>query len=178
MGEITLDLRLVIKIPSSKLTINGLVLGLKQSAPQIHAAILSTLLEALEEKVVERYLEKDPERYRKNGHQSKPRKFSCSLCDFSYRFAQMMDRRNVCSLTPLVKALSIPEQVRFLDEALEPGIGLCAHVSYRRAAGEVERIGGQAMSHTTIHRRLQQFARTHDLRFPQFSRHTEQPTVF
>ena len=55
MGEITLDLRLVIKIPSSKLTINGLVLGLKQSAPQIHAAILSTLLEALEEKVVQRY---------------------------------------------------------------------------------------------------------------------------
>ena len=54
MGEITLDLRLVIKIPSSKLTINGLVLGLKQSAPQIHAAILSALLEALEEKVVER----------------------------------------------------------------------------------------------------------------------------
>ena len=79
MGEITLDLRLVIKIPSSKLTINGLVLGLKQSAPQIHAAILTTLLEALEEKVVERYLEKDPQRYRKNGHQSKPRKFSCSL---------------------------------------------------------------------------------------------------
>ena len=162
MGEITLDLRLVFTIPSSKLTINGLVLGLKQSAPQIHAAILTTLLEALEEKVVQRYLEKDPERYRKNGHQSKPRKFSCSLCDFSYRFAQLLDRRNGCSLTPLVKALSIPEQVRFLDEALEPGIGLCAHVSYRRAAGEVERIGGQAMSHTTIHRRLQQFAQAHD----------------
>jgi hypothetical protein len=49
LGEITLDLRLVIKIPSSKLTINGLVLGLKQSASQIHATILATLLEALEE---------------------------------------------------------------------------------------------------------------------------------
>jgi hypothetical protein len=54
LGEITLDLRLVIKIPSSTLTINGLVLGMKQSAPQNHATILSTLLEALEEKVVER----------------------------------------------------------------------------------------------------------------------------
>jgi hypothetical protein len=162
LGEITLDLRLVIKIPSSKLTINGLVLGLKQSAPQIHATILTTLLEALEEKAVRRYLEKDPERYRKNGHQSKPRQFSCSLCNFSYRFAQLLDRRNGRSLTPLVKALSIPVQVRFLDEALEPGIGLCAHVSYRRAAGEVERIGGQHMSHTTIHRRLQQFAQAHD----------------
>jgi hypothetical protein len=65
LGEITLDLRLVIKIPSSKLTINGLVLGLKQSAPQIHAAILTTLLEALEEKAVERQIEKDPQRYRR-----------------------------------------------------------------------------------------------------------------
>jgi hypothetical protein len=162
LGEITLDLRLVIKIPRTKLTINGLVLGLKQAAPRIHAAILTTLLEALEEQVVQRYLERDPERYRKNGHQSKPRQFGCSLCDFSYRFAQLLDRREGRSLTPLVKALAIPKQVRFLDEALEPGIGLCAHVSYRRAAGEVERIGGQAMSHTTLHRRLQQFARTHE----------------
>jgi hypothetical protein len=89
---------------------------------------------------VQRYVEKDPERYRKNGHQSKPRQFSCSLCDFSYRFAQLRDRRNGRSLMSLVKALSIREQVRFLDEALELGIGLCAHVSYRRAAGEVERI--------------------------------------
>jgi len=68
LGEITLDLRLVIKIPRSKLTIHSLVLGLKQAAPQIHAAILTTLLEALEEKVVQGYLERDPERYRKNGH--------------------------------------------------------------------------------------------------------------
>jgi hypothetical protein len=162
LGEITLDLRLVIKIPSSKLTINGLVLGVKEGASQIHAAILTTLLEAVEEKVVKRYLEKDPERYRRNGHQSKARQFSCSLCDFSHRFAQLTDRKTGRSLTPLVKALSIPEQVRFLEEALEPGIGLCAHVSFRRAAGEVKRISGQGMSHTTIHRRLQQFAKAHD----------------
>ena len=161
MGEIALDLRLVFTIPSSKLTINGLVLGLKQAAPEVLATILTTLLEGIEEKALERQIEKDPQRYCKNGHQSKPRKFSCSFCDFSYRFAQLKDRKTGRSLTPLVKALSIPEQVRFLEEALEPGIGLCAHVSYRRAAKEVERIGGQAMSHTTIHRRLQEFARSH-----------------
>ena len=161
MGEIALDLRLVFTIPSSKLTINGLVLGLKQAAPEVLATILTTLLEGIEEKALERQIEKDPQRYCKNGHQSKPRKFSCSFCDFSYRFAQLQDRKTGRSLTPLVKALSIPEQVRFLEEALEPGIGLCAHVSYRRAAKEVERIGGQAMSHTTIHRRLQEFARSH-----------------
>jgi len=161
LGEIALDLRLVFTIPSSKLTINGLVLGLKQAAPEVLATILTTLLEGIEEKALERQIEKDPQRYCKNGHQSKPRKFSCSFCDFSYRFAQLQDRKTGRSLTPLVKALSIPEQVRFLEEALEPGIGLCAHVSYRRAAKEVERIGGQAMSHTTIHRRLQEFARSH-----------------
>jgi len=161
LGEIALDLRLVFTIPSSKLTINGLVLGLKQAAPEVLATILTTLLEGIEEKALERQIEKDPQRYCKNGHQSKPRKFSCSFCDFSYRFAQLKDRKTGRSLTPLVKALSIPEQVRFLEEALEPGIGLCAHVSYRRAAKEVERIGGQAMSHTTIHRRLQEFARSH-----------------
>ena len=108
MGEITLDLRLVFTIPSSKLTINGLVLGLKQAAPQILATILTTLLEGIEEKAVERQIEKDPQRYSKNGHQSKPRKFSCSMCDFSYRFAQLKDRKTGRSLTPLVKSLSIP----------------------------------------------------------------------
>lgn len=161
MGEITLDLRLEFTIPSTKLTINGLVLGLKQAAPEIQAAILTTLLKAIEEKAVEKQIEKDPQRYHKNGHQTKARRFSCSLCDFSYRFAQVKDRRTGKTLTPLVKVLSIPERVRFLEEALEPGIGLCAHVSYRRAAGEVERIGGRTMSHTTIHRRVQEFARTH-----------------
>jgi len=161
LGEIAVDLRLVFTIPSARLTINGLVLGLKQAAPQVVEAILTTLLEAIEEKAVERQIDKDPQRYRKNGHQSKARQFSCSMCDFSYRFAQLKDCKTGRSLTPLVKALSIPEQVRFLDEALEPGIGLCVHVSYRRAAAEVERIGGQAVSHSTIHRRLQEFACRH-----------------
>jgi hypothetical protein len=158
LGEIAMDLRLVFTIPSGKLTINGLVLGLKEAAPEILETIMTTLLEAIEEKAVLRQIEKDPQRYRKNGHQSKPRKFSCSMCDFSYRFAQVKDCKTGRSLTPLVKALAIPEQVRFLDEALEPGIGLCVHVSYRRAAAEVERIGGQTISHSTIYRRLQEFA--------------------
>ena len=162
MGEITLDLRLEFKIPRAKLTINGVVRGLNEAGPQIMETILATLLEAIEKKVAEQLIEKDPQRYRKNGHQSKARQFSCSMCEFSYRFAQLQDRKTGRSLTPLVKALSIPEQVRFLDEALAPGIGLCAHVSFRRSAAEVERIGGQTMSHTTSHRRLQEFARTHD----------------
>lgn len=161
MGEITVDLRLVFTIPGARLTINSLVLGLKQGSPQIMATILTTLLEGIEERAVERQVEKDPQRYIKNGHQSKPRKFSCSIGDFAYRFAQLKDRKTGCTLTPLVKALAIPKRVRFFEEALEPGVGLSAHVSYRRAVAEVERIGGQIMSHTTLHRRLQEFARNH-----------------
>jgi hypothetical protein len=75
LGEITVDFRLVIKQPSSKLIINGLVLGLKQIASQIHATILTTLLEVLEEKAVDRQLEKDPQRYRRNGHLTQKRDY-------------------------------------------------------------------------------------------------------
>jgi hypothetical protein len=174
LGEITVDLRLVFTIPGTKLTINGLLLGLKQSSPQIMATILTTLLEGIEERAVERQMEKDPQRYIKNGHQSKARQFSCSMCDFSHRFAQLKDRKTGRTLTPLVKALAIPEQVRFLEEALEPGIGLSAHVSYRRAVAEVKRIGGQTMSHTTLHRRLQDFARSH----PPFGELKDRPFVW
>jgi hypothetical protein len=162
LGQITIDLRLVFNIPSSKLTINGLIHGVKESSSQIHEAIITTLLEAIETRVVQRYMDKDPMRYRKNGHQSKPRQMSCSLCTFSYRFAQLSDRKTGRSFMPLAKALSIPSHIRFLEEALEPCIGLCMHVSYRRAAKEIERIKDCSMSHTTIHRRLQGFAQDHE----------------
>ena len=48
MGEIAMDLRLVFTIPSGKLTINGLVLGLKEAAPEVLETIMTTLLEAIE----------------------------------------------------------------------------------------------------------------------------------
>jgi len=46
-----------------------LVLGLKEAAPKVLETILTTLLEAIEEKAVLRQIAKDPQRYRKNGHQ-------------------------------------------------------------------------------------------------------------
>jgi hypothetical protein len=62
----------------------------------------------------------------------------------------------------LVEALAIPAYDHYLEEALEPGIGLTVQVSYRRARSEVERIGGVSMSHSTVHRRLQELATSHD----------------
>jgi hypothetical protein len=161
LSEITLDLRLVFKIPESKLTINGLIRGLKEGSWQIQGAILSTLLTALEEKAIERFQEKNPKRYRRNGHQSKPRCLRCSLGEISFCFAQMVDRKTGHTFMPLVEALSIPAHDHVLEEAMEPSIGRVMHVSFRRATSEVQRIQGTTMSHTTVHNRLQEFAKTH-----------------
>lgn len=156
-----MDLRLVFKIPDSGLRINGLIQGLKESSSEIHEAILTTLMKALEQRTIERLLQKDPERFGRNGFQSKSRHLKCSLGTISYRFAQVVDRRKERTFTPLAEALSIPAYEHYLDDALEPSIGLSVHVSFRRATSEIERIQGQCMSHTTVHSRLQKFAHEH-----------------
>ena len=162
MGEITLELRLVFEIPESGLRINGLIGGLKGAVGQIHGAILGNLMKALEEQLINGMIQNDPGRYRRNGSQSKPRYLKSSLGSIVYRFAQLRDQHSGRSLMPLAEALAIPAYDHYLEEALEPGIGLSVHVSYRRATSEVERIGRQSMSHTTVHRRLQELAGSHD----------------
>jgi hypothetical protein len=162
LSEITLDLRLKIKVPEKGLTINGLISGLKEGVPQIHEAILTTLMKAIEGKVVERWIQKEPGRYRRNGTQSKARQLKSSLGPIRYRLAQMVDRKTGKSFTPLASALSIPAHDHYLEEAMEPCIGLAVHVSFRRATKEVERIQGQSTSASTVHRRLGEFAQTHN----------------
>jgi hypothetical protein len=162
LGAITLELRLVFQIPESGLTINGLIGGLKEAVGEIHGAILGNLMRALEERLINGMIQNDPARYRRNGSQSKPRYLKSSLGSVADRFAQLKDRQSGRSLMPLVEALAISAYDHYLEEALEPGIGLSVHVSYRRATSEVERLGGQSMSHSTVHTRLQKFARSHD----------------
>lgn len=158
MGEITLELRLVFEIPETGLTINGLIGGLKGALGEIHGGILVNLMKALEERLIAGMVQREPGRYRRNGYQSKPRSLKSSLGPIAYRFAQVRDEQSGRSVTPLVEVLEIPAYDQYLGEALEPGIGLTVHVSYRRAQSEVERMVGVSMSHSTVHRRLQQLA--------------------
>jgi hypothetical protein len=157
-----MELRLVFQIPESGLTINGLIGGLKQAGNEIHGAILANLMKALEERLIDQIIQSQPGRYRRNGYQSKVRQLKCSLGSIGYRFAQLVDREKRRTWMPLAQALAIPAYDHYLEEALEPGIGLSVHVSYRRATSEVERIQGQSMSHTTVHGRLQELAQSHD----------------
>ena len=162
MSEITLDLRLVFTIPKKGLTINGLIQGLKETSPKIHETILTTLMKAVEEQVIETILQKDPQRFKRNGHQNKPRCLKCSFAKISYRFAQLRDLKTRKTFQPLPKALAIPSHDQYLEEALESSMGLALHVSYRRSVSEAERIQGRAPTHTTLHTRLQEFAQNHE----------------
>ena len=157
-----MELRLVFQIPESELTINGLIGGLKEAVGQIHGAILVNLMKALEERVITEMLQHEPERYRRNGSQRKPRYLKSSLGTIAYRFAQLRDRQSGRTVMPLVETLAIPAYDHYLEEALEAGVGLTVHVSYRRASSEVRRIQGQCASPTTVHGRLQEIARRHD----------------
>ena len=67
MGEITLELHLDFQIPESGLAINGLIGGLKEAAGQIHGEILVSLMQALEERLIETMIQNEPERYQRNG---------------------------------------------------------------------------------------------------------------
>jgi len=129
LGEITLELHLDFQIPESGLAINGLIGGLKEAAGQIHGEILVSLMQALEERLMETMIQNEPERYQRNGRQSKPRCLKSSLGTIAYRFAQLRDQPSGRSLTPLVEALAIPAYDHYLEDALEPGIGLSVHVS-------------------------------------------------
>lgn len=150
LSEIMMNLRLVFKIPDSRLTLNSLIQGLsdrvgytssgKESFPEIHGTILSTPMKALEEKIIAKKLFQEPERYRSNGHQSKPKRLRSSLGTISYRFLQLVDHKENRTSAPLVKALSIPPYDHISEGAMEWAIVLNIHVSYRRATHEALRL--------------------------------------
>lgn len=160
MSEITIDLRLTFRIPDNHLTINSLIYGLKESRQEINTTIITTVMKALEEDLIEKMMQHTPGRYKRNGHQQRARTLKSSLGTIRFRFAQLIDTQGneKHTRTPLMDFLAIPAYFRYLEESIEPAIGLSVHTSYRRSTSEVKRIQGTTVSHTTIHKRLQQIA--------------------
>lgn len=164
MSQINIDLSLSFTIPDSDLTINSLIHGLKQSSKHINGTIIATIMSAIEQRLITTMIHDNPGRYKRNGTQPLARMLHSSVGPIRYRFAQLIDTHDQKRRTiiPLREHLKIPAHQHYLDEALEPGIGLSIHVSYRRATTETERIDQTTMSHTTVHRRLQHLAREHN----------------
>jgi hypothetical protein len=124
LGEITVDLRLVFKIPDSGLTMNGLIQGLKKKALlNPHGTIISTLMKAIEERIAEQKLSQEPQRYKPNGHQSKPRKLRSSFGTISYRFAQLADRKENRTFAPWLKSFpSLPMTIFWRKPPKDPWV--------------------------------------------------------
>lgn len=162
MREVQIDLTLVFRMPESKLNVNGVLMGLRNAGPQIHSALMEAIVSAVEQKVIERMRDENPGRYVRNGHQSKPREIRTSQGQFGYRPAQLYDKTESKTVTPLGLSGFLPKGRRYTDEAMEGGIGQAVHVSYRLSSKEMARIREQApaASAMTVHRRLQEFAQS------------------
>jgi hypothetical protein len=72
--------------------------------------------------------------------------------------AQLRDPQTGKTILPLRRALSISGKRRIAEEAMEAGVGLVVHVSYRRSVRETERIRGDEIAASTLHRRLAEFS--------------------
>jgi len=164
MGQIRVDLSLTLEVPDTGLTVNGLLRSVWEMAKPIARAVTSTLLEAIEEREIERMREGEPARYVRNGHVRRPRTFRGSMGEVTYRLTQLRDRQGSGkkkTVLPLRRALSLDGKRRIAEEATEAGIGQVVHVSYRRSAKEIERIRGDGISASTLHRRLAEFSDAH-----------------
>jgi hypothetical protein len=158
MREIEINLTLRFKIPESDFNVNGLLTGLKKSSSDIMLGISKVLFMAIENESVQELLSNDFNgRYSLNGRQ-KARTLKTSFGDLSYSFFQIKDKQFNRTIVPLRDKLKIPKYKRYLDEMMEPSIGLAVHLSYGRAAKEIGRILDQTSSRWTVWRRLHHFS--------------------
>lgn len=160
MREIQIDLTLKFSVPEDRLNVNGLLMGLQKASTKIFLVILRAIFQAIEQESTEELQRDHPNRYVKNGHESKHRTLRTSFGLFRYRLAQLYDKVNKKTVVPLRMNDFLPRYRRYPEEMTEPGIGLAVHLSYRRSNKEVERIRKEEVSPSasTLHRRLQEFA--------------------
>jgi hypothetical protein len=160
MGKIEIDLTLQFTMPENGLTVNSLLYGVRKNMPKVFFAISKALFAAIEERTIENLQSSAPGRFVRNGHQHNLRQFHTSFGVFKYRLAQLHDKTRGKVYPPLIEKLSVPAYHRCMEEACESGIGLVVHMSYRNSAKEAERITGNAIGKSALHRALQKFAET------------------
>lgn len=161
MSEIEVNLTLRFNMPESGLNVNGVLMGLRPASAEISFALLNALFSAIEEQVIQQMQGEHPGRYVHNGYQTKERHLRTSLGPFHYRLAQLYDKVERKTMIPLRASGFLPKDRRYTEEATEAGVGSVVHLSYRRSSKEVARIRDQAppASASTLHRRLQEFAK-------------------
>jgi hypothetical protein len=158
MDELEIKLVLRFSVPKDGLTVNGIFQGLEEQAPEILSTLTQGLFQALEERAVQNLMESAPGRYRKNGHQSTGRQMKTFFGTVTYRLRQMTDQQTGQAIYPLAQALALLPYRRYQPGALEPGVGLVMHLSYRQASSEGRRIQGHGPSKSTLHRGVQEIA--------------------
>lgn len=156
MSKIRINLTLEFSLPEERLTVNGLLAGVKKVMSQIFFIIIKTLLSAIEEREMERLKMKEPGRFVKNGYRR--RLLRTSFGPFWCSLNRVYDKKKKKTFLPLAKALAIPGYRQYLNEAMEPAAGLVAHVSFRRSVSESERIATGKIGKDTFHSWLQDFA--------------------
>ena len=161
MDELEIRLVLRFNVPEDGLTVNGILQGLQEQTPLILTTLLEMIFEALEEHTVRRWRRENPGRYINNGHQSNARKLITHFGAFRYRMIQLIDTQTGKTVIPLAKELRLEPYKRYQAGALESGIGLAIHLSYRQASSEVTRIRGQGPGKSTLYRWFGELSQTH-----------------
>jgi transposase-like protein len=158
MDELEIKIALSYKVPESDLTLNGILRGLQEDQNTLMKTIVRTILSALEERAIQEYRTRQPDRYYRHGHQPRSRKFITSFGPIHYRLAQLLDRQTGNIFPPLAERLSILSYKQYQREALEAAVGQVIHLSYRMAEKEVRRIKGYAPGRSTLHRCVKELA--------------------
>ena len=158
MDELEIKLVLQFSVPKDGLTVNGILQGLEEQAPKILSTLTQGIFHALEERAMNDLMAEDSERYQKNGYQSTKRKMKTFYGTVRYRPRQLIDRHTGKKVYPLPQSLNWLPYRQYQPGALEPGVGLAMHLSYRQASSEGQRIQGHGPSKSTLHRGVQELA--------------------
>ena len=103
MDELEIKIALSYKVPESDLTFNGILRGLQEDQNTLMKNIVRTILSALEERAIQEYKSRHPDRYYRHGHLPRPRKFITSFGPINYRLAQLLDRQTEKVFPPLAE---------------------------------------------------------------------------